>query len=50
VTFEAHGDAASCRWQLGNGGTAQGPTASATYCTGLWTLTVTATAADGATA
>ena len=50
VTFEAHGDAASYRWQLGNGETAEGPTASATYGPGLWTVTVTATAADGATA
>jgi hypothetical protein len=50
VTFEAHGDAASYRWQLGNGETAEGPTASATYGPGLWTAAVTATAADGATA
>jgi hypothetical protein len=50
VTFEAHGDAASYHWQLGNGETAEGPTASATYGPGSWTVTVTATAADGATA
>jgi hypothetical protein len=50
VTFGAHGDAASYRWQLGNGETAAGPTASATYGPGLWTVTVTATAVDGATA
>ena len=50
VTFEASGDAASYRWELGNGATAEGPTASATYGPGLWTVTVTATAADGATA
>jgi hypothetical protein len=50
VTFEAHGDAASYHWQLGNGETAEGPTAGATYGPGLWTVTVTATAADGATA
>ena len=49
VTFEARGDAASYRWQLGNGQTAGGPTASATYGPGLWTVTVTATTADGAT-
>ena len=49
VTFEARGDAASYHWQLGNGQTAEGPTASATYGPGLWTVTVTATAADGAT-
>jgi PKD repeat protein len=50
VTFEAHGDAASYRWELGNGETADGPTAGATYGPGLWTATVTATAADGSTA
>ena len=50
VTFEAHGDAASYSWELGDGETAQGPTATATYGPGLWTVTVTATAADGATA
>jgi PKD repeat protein len=49
VMFEAHGDAASYRWQLGNGETAEGPTASATYGPGLWTVTVTATAPDGST-
>src|SRR6476661_2451921 len=50
VTFEARGDAASYHWQLGNGETAEGPTAIATYGPGLWTVTVTATAADGETA
>jgi PKD repeat protein len=50
VTFEASGDAASYHWQLGNGETTEGPTASATYDPGLWTVTVTATAADGTTA
>lgn len=49
VTFEAQGDAASYRWQLGNGETAEGPIVSATYGPGLWTVTVTATAADGTT-
>ena len=49
VTFEAHGDAASYHWELGNGETADGPTAGATYGPGLWTATVTATAADGST-
>jgi D-glucuronyl C5-epimerase C-terminus len=49
VTFEAYGDAASYRWRLGNGKTAEGPTARATYGPGLWTAVVTATAADGAT-
>jgi hypothetical protein len=50
VTFEAHGDAASYRWQLGNGETAEATTASTTYGPGLWTAVVTATSADGATA
>src|SRR4051794_39239301 len=50
VTFQAQGDAASYHWQLGNGETADGPTAGATYGPGLWTATVTATAADGETA
>ena len=50
VTFEAHGDAVSYHWDLGNGGTAEGPTAGATYSAGLWTATVTATAGDGSTA
>jgi len=50
VTFEAQGDAASYHWQLGNGETAEGPTASATYGPGLWTVTVTATDAAGETA
>ena len=50
VTFEAHGDAASYHWQLGDGKTGDGPTASATYAPGLWTVTVIATAADGTTA
>src|SRR4051795_9886759 len=50
VTFEAQGDAASYHWQLGNGQPADGPTASATYGPGLWTVTVAATAADGETA
>ena len=43
------GDAASYHWELGNGETAEGPTAGATYGPGLWTVTVTATAADGST-
>lgn len=50
VTFEARGDAASYRWQLGNGETAEGPTATATYGPGLWTAVVIGIAADGATA
>ncbi len=50
VTFQAHGDAVSYQWQLGNGKTASGPTASATYGPGSWTASVIATAADGSTA
>jgi hypothetical protein len=50
VTFQAHGDAVSYYWQLGNGETAEGPTAMTTYAPGLWTATVTATATDGTTA
>ncbi|HSS81984.1 MAG TPA: D-glucuronyl C5-epimerase family protein [Gaiellaceae bacterium] len=50
VTFQASGDAASYHWDLGNGQTADGPTAGATYGPGLWTVTVTATAGDGTTA
>src|SRR4051812_15208454 len=50
VTFQASGDAASYHWELGNGETADGATAGATYGPGLWTATVTATAADGETA
>jgi PKD repeat protein len=50
VSFEAQGDAASYHWDLGNGATADGASASATYGPGLWTVTVTATAADGGTA
>lgn len=50
VTFAAGGDAASYHWDLGNGQTADGPTAGATYGPGLWSVTVTATAADGSTA
>src|SRR3954471_2871845 len=50
VTFQAQGDAASYHWELGNGETAEGPTAGATYGPGLWTATVTATASGGETA
>jgi D-glucuronyl C5-epimerase-like protein len=50
VTFTAHGDAASYHWELGNGKTAEGPVASATYGPGWWTASVIATAADGTTA
>src|SRR5690242_18813241 len=50
VAFQASGDAATYHWDLGNGETADGPTANATYSAGLWTATVTATATDGSTA
>src|SRR5689334_3185357 len=50
VTFQASGDAASYHWDLGNGETAEGPTANATYGPGLWSVSVSATAADGSTA
>jgi PKD repeat protein len=50
VAFSAHGDAASYRWQLGNGKTAEGPIATATYGPGSWTASVIATASDGTTA
>lgn len=51
VTFKARGDAAaSYYWQLGNGKTAEGPVATATYGPGRWTASVIATASDGATA
>src|SRR3954467_15268063 len=49
VTFQASGDAASYHWQLGNGETADGPTAGATYVAGVWAATATRTAADGET-
>lgn len=47
VTFKAHGDAASYHWELGNGETAEGPIASATYGPGSWTTSLIATASDG---
>jgi len=50
VTFTAHGDAASYYWELGNGETAEGPVASATYGPGSWTASVIATGSDGSTA
>lgn len=50
VAFVAHGDAVAYHWDFGNGETADGPTATTTYSAGLWTVTVTATAADGSTA
>ena len=50
VTLTASGDAASYHWDLGDGTTADGATVQHVYATGLWTATVTATAAGGETA
>jgi peptidoglycan hydrolase-like protein with peptidoglycan-binding domain len=49
VTLGASGDAASYSWDLGDGSNAAGSTIAHTYQTGLWTATVTSTAADGET-
>jgi PKD repeat protein len=49
VTLGASGDAASYSWDLGDGSSAAGSTIAHTYQTGLWTATVTSTAADGET-
>ena len=50
VTLTATGDAASYRWDLGDGTPADGATVQHVYAAGLWTATVTATAPDGETA
>ena len=50
VTLAASGDAASYHWDLGDGATADGANVQHVYAAGLWTATVTATAADGETA
>ena len=49
VTLAVSGDAASFSWDLGDGTSAVGSSVEHTYQTGLWTATVTATAADGGT-
>jgi hypothetical protein len=49
VTLTVSGDAASYSWDLGDGSSAIGSSVEHTYQTGLWTATVTATAADGTT-
>jgi PKD repeat protein len=49
VTLQAAGDAASYRWDLGDGSAADGASVAHTYAAGSWTATVTATAADGET-
>ena len=50
VTLGASGDAVSYHWDLGDGTAADGASVQHVYATGLWTATVTATAADGETA
>ena len=50
VTLTASGDAASYHWDLGDGTSADGASVQHVYATGLWTATVTATAAGGETA
>ena len=50
VTLTATGDSASYHWDLGDGTSADGASVEHVYATGLWTATVTATAADGETA
>jgi N-acetylmuramoyl-L-alanine amidase len=50
VTLTAAGDAASYRWDLGDGTFAEGPSVQHVYAAGLWTATVTATGPDGASA
>ena len=50
VTLTATGDAASYSWDLGDGATAAGQVVSHVYGRGVWTATVTATAAGGETA
>jgi lipoprotein-anchoring transpeptidase ErfK/SrfK len=50
VTFEASGDAASYRWDFGDGTAADGRTAEHTYAAGRWTATLTARSTNGETA
>ena len=47
VTLSAAGDAASYRWDFGDGRAAAGATVAHVYAAGAWTATVTATAATG---
>ena len=49
VAFAAAGDAASYRWDFGDGGIADGRTAEHTYAAGRWTATVTARSSAGET-
>jgi peptidoglycan hydrolase-like protein with peptidoglycan-binding domain len=50
ATLAASGDAATYRWELGDGAEADGASVQHVYGAGLWTATVTATAPDGETA
>jgi PKD repeat protein len=50
VAFTASGDAASYRWDFGDGSSADGRTAEHTYAAGRWTATLTARSAEGETA
>ena len=50
VAFTATGDAASYRWDFGDGISADGRTTEHTYAAGRWTVTLTARSAEGETA
>jgi hypothetical protein len=50
VTLTATGDAASYRWDFGDGTAAEGPSVAHVFPAGSWTATVTASSADGDTA
>ena len=47
VTFTAVGEAASYRWDFGDGSTADGRSVEHTYQAGRWTASLTARSADG---
>jgi len=47
VTLTAGGEAASYRWDFGDGRSGEGATATHVYAAGSWTATVTATSAGG---
>jgi lipoprotein-anchoring transpeptidase ErfK/SrfK len=50
VTFAATGEAATYRWDFGDGSAAEGRTLEHTYAAGRWTATLTAQSAGGETA
>ena len=50
VAFSASGDAATYRWDFGDGTSAEGRVAEHTYAAGRWTATLTAQSATGETA